>query len=43
VHARSAGHHAEPDRAIASNYLNDVVCGVEHAHARGVERVAIID
>ena len=43
VHARPAGHHAEPDRAIASAYLNNVACGVEHARARGVERVAIID
>jgi len=43
VHARPAGHHAEPDRAIASTYLNNVACGVEHARTRGVERVAIID
>jgi acetoin utilization deacetylase AcuC-like enzyme len=43
VHARPAGHHAEPDRAIASTYLNNVACGVEHARARGVDRVAIID
>jgi acetoin utilization deacetylase AcuC-like enzyme len=43
VHARPAGHHAEPDRAIASTYLNNVACGVEHARSRGVERVAIID
>ena len=43
VHARPAGHHAEPNRAIASTYLNNVACGVEHARARGVERVAIID
>jgi acetoin utilization deacetylase AcuC-like enzyme len=43
VHARPAGHHAEPDRAIASTYLNNVACGVEHALARGAERVAIID
>jgi acetoin utilization deacetylase AcuC-like enzyme len=43
VHARPAGHHAEPDRAIASTYLNNVACGVEHARARGVERLAIID
>jgi acetoin utilization deacetylase AcuC-like enzyme len=43
VHARPAGHHAEPDRAIASTYLNNVACGAEHARARGVERVAIID
>ena len=35
VHARPAGHHAEPDRAIASTYLNNVACGVEHARARG--------
>jgi len=43
VHARPAGHHAEPDRAIASTYLNNLACGAEHARARGVERVAIID
>jgi acetoin utilization deacetylase AcuC-like enzyme len=43
VHARPAGHHAEPDRAIASTYLNNVACGVEHARARGVQRVAIVD
>jgi acetoin utilization deacetylase AcuC-like enzyme len=43
VHARPAGHHAEPDRAIASTYLNNIACGVERARARGVERVAIID
>ncbi|MEA2292730.1 MAG: hypothetical protein QOE86_369 [Solirubrobacteraceae bacterium] len=43
VHARPAGHHAEPDRAVASTYLNNVACGVEHARALGVERVAIID
>ena len=43
VHAWPAGHHAEPGRAIASTYLNNVACGVEHARARGVERVAIID
>jgi acetoin utilization deacetylase AcuC-like enzyme len=43
VHARPAGHHAEPDRAIASTYLNNVACGVEHARARGIERVAIVD
>jgi acetoin utilization deacetylase AcuC-like enzyme len=43
VHARPAGHHAEPDRAIASTYLNNLACGAEHAHARGVERVAIVD
>jgi len=43
VHARPAGHHAEPDRAIASTYLNNVACGVEYALTRGVERVAIID
>ncbi|WP_053226096.1 hypothetical protein [Solirubrobacter soli] len=43
VHARPAGHHAEPDRAIASTYLNNVACGVEHALARGAERVAIVD
>jgi len=43
VHARPAGHHAEPDRAIASTYLNNVACGAEHARARGAERVAILD
>ena len=43
VHARPAGHHAEPDRAIASTYLNNLACGVEHARARGVGRVAIVD
>ncbi len=43
VHARPAGHHAEPDRAIASTYLNNVACGVEHARSRGVERIAIVD
>jgi acetoin utilization deacetylase AcuC-like enzyme len=43
VHARPAGHHAEPDRAIASTYLNTVACGAEHARARGAERVAIVD
>jgi acetoin utilization deacetylase AcuC-like enzyme len=43
VHARPAGHHAEPDRAIASTYLNNLACGVEHARARGVARLAIID
>jgi acetoin utilization deacetylase AcuC-like enzyme len=43
VHARPAGHHAEPDRAIASTYLNTVACGAEHARARGVARVAIVD
>jgi acetoin utilization deacetylase AcuC-like enzyme len=43
VHARPAGHHAEPDRAIASTYLNNVACGAEHARARGAERVAIVD
>jgi acetoin utilization deacetylase AcuC-like enzyme len=43
VHARPAGHHAEPDRAIASTYLNNIACGVEHALARGIQRVAIID
>jgi acetoin utilization deacetylase AcuC-like enzyme len=43
VHARPAGHHAEPDRAIASTYLNNVAIGAEHARARGAERVAIID
>lgn len=43
VHARPAGHHAEPDRAIASTYLNTVACAVEHARARGAERVAIVD
>jgi acetoin utilization deacetylase AcuC-like enzyme len=43
VHARPAGHHAEPGRAIASTYLNNLACGAEHARARGVERVAIVD
>ena len=43
VHARPAGHHAEPDRAIASTYLNTVACAAEHAVARGAERIAIID
>ena len=43
VHARPAGHHAEPDRAIASTYLNNVAIGAEHARSRGAERVAIID
>jgi acetoin utilization deacetylase AcuC-like enzyme len=43
VHARPAGHHAEPDRAIASTYVNNVGCGAEHALARGAERVAIVD
>src|SRR3954451_4245101 len=43
VHARPAGHHAEPDRAIASTYLNNVACGAKHARAAGVARVAIID
>jgi acetoin utilization deacetylase AcuC-like enzyme len=43
VHARPAGHHAEPDRAIASTYLNNVACGAEHACRRGAGRVAIID
>jgi len=43
VHARPAGHHAEPDRAIASTYLNNVACGAEHARGRGAERVAIVD
>ena len=43
VHARPAGHHAEPDRAIASTYLNNVACGVEARPGPGVERVAIID
>jgi acetoin utilization deacetylase AcuC-like enzyme len=43
VQARPAGHHAEPDRAIASTYLNNLACGAEHARARGAERVAILD
>ena len=43
VHARPAGHHAEPDRAIASTYLNNLACGAEHARARGAARVAIVD
>jgi len=43
VHARPAGHHAEPDRALASTYLNNVACGAEHALRRGARRVAIID
>jgi acetoin utilization deacetylase AcuC-like enzyme len=43
VHARPAGHHAEPDRAIASTYLNNVAIGAEHARLKGAERVAIID
>jgi acetoin utilization deacetylase AcuC-like enzyme len=43
VHARPAGHHAEPDRAIASTYLNNLACGAEHARRLGVERVAIVD
>ena len=43
VHARPAGHHAEPDRAIASTYLNNLACGAEHALARGAARVAIVD
>jgi acetoin utilization deacetylase AcuC-like enzyme len=42
-HARPAGHHAEPDRAIASTYLNAVACAAEHARRRGAERVAIVD
>ena len=43
VHARPPGHHAEPDRAIASTYLNNLACGAEHARARGARRVAIVD
>ena len=43
VHARPPGHHAEPDRAIASTYLNNLACGAEHARARGAGRVAIVD
>jgi len=43
VHARPAGHHAEPDRAYASTYLNSVACGAEHALTRGLQRVAIVD
>jgi acetoin utilization deacetylase AcuC-like enzyme len=43
VHARPPGHHAEPDRAIASTYLNNLAIGAEHARARGVRRVAIVD
>ncbi len=43
VHARPAGHHAEPDRAFASTYLNNVACGAEHALSRGAARVAIVD
>ena len=43
VHARPAGHHAEPDRAFASTYLNNVALGAEHALRRGAERVAIVD
>jgi acetoin utilization deacetylase AcuC-like enzyme len=43
VHARPAGHHAEPDRAMASTYLNTVACGAEHALRRGAARVAIVD
>jgi acetoin utilization deacetylase AcuC-like enzyme len=43
VHARPAGHHAEPDRAIASTYLNNLACGAEHARTLGAERVAIVD
>jgi acetoin utilization deacetylase AcuC-like enzyme len=43
VHARPPGHHAEPDRAIASTYLNNLACGAERALARGAERVAIVD
>jgi acetoin utilization deacetylase AcuC-like enzyme len=43
VHARPPGHHAEPDRAIASTYLNNLACGAEHARARGAGRVAVVD
>jgi acetoin utilization deacetylase AcuC-like enzyme len=43
VHARPAGHHAEPERAIASAYLNTLACAAEHARARGADRVAIVD
>jgi acetoin utilization deacetylase AcuC-like enzyme len=43
VHARPAGHHAEPDRAFASTYLNNAACGAEHALRRGAGRVAIVD
>jgi acetoin utilization deacetylase AcuC-like enzyme len=43
VRARHAGHRAEPNRAIASTYLNNLAIGAEHARSRGAQRVAIVD
>lgn len=40
---RPPGHHAERDRAMGFCFLNNAALAAEHARARGVERVAILD
>jgi acetoin utilization deacetylase AcuC-like enzyme len=40
---RPPGHHAERDRAMGFCLFNNVAVGAEHALARGLQRVAIID
>ncbi|HXX67501.1 MAG TPA: histone deacetylase [Polyangiaceae bacterium] len=40
---RPPGHHARPARAMGFCLLNNVAIGAAHAHARGLERVAVID
>lgn len=40
---RPPGHHARPARAMGFCLLNNVAVGAAHAHARGLERVAVID
>lgn len=40
---RPPGHHAERDQAMGFCFLNNAALAAEHARARGVERVAILD
>lgn len=40
---RPPGHHAERDLAMGFCFFNNAALAAEHARARGVERVAILD
>ena len=43
VVARPPGHHAEADRAMGFCFVNTAAVAAAHAHAVGIERVAIVD
>jgi acetoin utilization deacetylase AcuC-like enzyme len=40
---RPPGHHARPGHAMGFCLLNNVAVAAAHAHARGLERIAVVD